>query len=85
MDCRCLWLMGSISLALVASVFAASAVYGETGTKSDDSLNVSRDAMFQASATIMGLAIFGSILYRKGYVRDPNTETLKDHDPLHSP
>ena len=55
-------MMAGISLALVASVFAMSAVYGEIDAKPDDSRTASPDAMFQASATIMGLAVFGSFI-----------------------
>ena len=43
-------------------MFVASAVYGETDTELDNSDGVSPHAMFQASATIMGLTVFGSFI-----------------------
>ena len=55
-------MMAGISLALVASVFVASADYGEMDDKSNNQSTASPDAMFQASATIMGLTVFGSFI-----------------------
>lgn len=55
--CRYMWMTGGILL-----MFATTAVYGEVDTKLDNSDGASPDAMFQASATIMGLTVFGSFI-----------------------
>lgn len=60
-QCARLWLLGTISLILVLSVFVIDASDAAVD-KSIKKSNFSKDAMLQAAAAIAGFAIFGSVI-----------------------